>query len=163
MRVEELRPGTFTRILTRVAIEGDMRAGVALGRLARALETDTKRRLTSHGGHRPWEPTPASPGGPPAIISGTLRRSITHDPIAKVSGMHQTRVGTAVGFFPNYPVKTHHRKASRKPPTPANKYGLYLETGLRNGSTYPFLSTSYREFLPVAMRTIWRETFGGRW
>lgn len=162
--MEELRPGTFTRILGRVAIEGNIRAGVALGRLARGLEKDTKVRLTAHGGHRPWEPTPSRPGEAPAIISGTLRRSITHDPVHPAGhGNYETRVGTARGFFPNYPVKTHHRKANRKGPTPANKYGYYLETGLRNGATYPFLSTAYREYLPLAMKTIWRETFGGRW
>jgi hypothetical protein len=122
----ELRPGTFTRIFSEVQREGQLKARRALTGVALAVERQAKINA-SVGSHKRGTRTPASRGTGPAVISGTLRRSISHSPIVFTGGGWETKVGTAVGFQPPY---------GR---TPASKYGFYLETGLKNGSVYPFL------------------------
>ncbi|MDI5965716.1 hypothetical protein [Streptantibioticus silvisoli] len=124
----ELRPGMFTRLFAEIAADGQKRAHTMLTGLALAVERQAKVNASS-GAHKYGTPTPARPGAGPAVISGTLRRSLTHSPIIWTGGGWETKVGTAVGFNPPYGKKK----------TPANLYGKYLETGLRNGATYPFL------------------------
>lgn len=127
----ELRPGTFTRIFAEVEREGQLKSRRMLTALALAVERQAKVNA-SVGAHKRGTKTPASPGTGPAVISGTLRRSITHSAVVFTGGGWETKVGTAVGFTPNY---------GR---TPANKYGYYLEKeGLKNGATYPFLGPAY--------------------
>ena len=157
--MEELLPGTFTRVFTRVAVGGDMRAKSALEKLARAVETKAKQNL-AQSTHRYGTPTPARAGGPPALISGTLRRSVTHTPVVG-SGLTNwvTKVGTGTGFFAAY----RGKRGTVGGRTPANKYGYYLETGLRNGATYKWLTPAYRWGITVAGPSIWKESFSGKW
>ena len=150
--MEELRPGVFLRVLGRVQAEGLVRAREALGRTARIIETDAKVSL-ARSTHRPRERTGAVPGGPPALVSGTLRRSVTHLPVTMRGGSWETRVGPAAGFYPNYGGRSR---------TSSSRYGLYLETGLRNGARYPWLEPAWRAGL-AATEAMWRSAFTGGW
>lgn len=132
----ELKPGVFTVVFTQLRDAGVRNAGKGLTGLAYVVERQAKINVST-GSHRYGTHTPASPGAGPAVISGTLRRSITHDRVTRTADGWVTRVGPAVGFYPPYP----YRSRSGGPPrrTPANEYGKYLETGLRGGATYPWL------------------------
>lgn len=120
---------------------------LAMARFATAIQAEARRELarTTHT-HR--TKTPARPGGPPALISGTLRRSVIHTVPVRHGDVWSVRAGVAAGFYPPY--------GSTR--TASSKYGGYLETGLRNGATYPFLAPAFRV---VARRDthIWRDAF----
>lgn len=140
----------FTATFTRLAAEGEMKGRIALEPLANAVERQAKINASS-GSHKRGTPTPAQPGSGPAVISGTLRRSITHSAIARVGTGWETRVGTAVGFTPPY---------GR---SPASRYGLALETGLRNGAVYPFLGPAFTFAVRFAAPAIYRAAYGSGW
>ena len=146
----ELRPGTFTAVFARLDEHGRVRGRVALEPVARAIERQAKINA-SVGRHKRGTPTPAQPGTGPSVISGTLRRSITHSPIVQSGTGWETRVGTAAGFSPPY---------GR---TPASKYGLYLETGLKNGATYPFLVPAYQFVIRAVAPALYRAAYGTGW
>lgn len=61
----------FGRMSRRV--DAGSRIATAAG--AHLIEKKTKERLTTYS-HKKGEPTPSPPGQPPALITGTLRRSI---------------------------------------------------------------------------------------
>lgn len=145
----ELRPGVFLRVFTEIEREGQIKTRTVLTRLALVIERQAKINA-SVGAHKRGTPTPASPGTGPAVISGTLRRSITHTTAVFTGRGWETKVGTAVGFNPPY---------GR---TPANKYGYYLENGLKNGTTYPFLMPAYRFGLTVAP-ALYQQVFRPGW
>jgi hypothetical protein len=138
----ELRPRVFEALFTRLAARSAAAGAAALTSLALAIEREAKLNL-GKSSHRYGTRSPASVGGPPALISGTLRRSVTHSkPVVTEIGA-EVRVGLAVGFYPPY-------GKGRK--TPANKYGYYLETGqLHRGrqhgpsGAYPFLHPAFRK------------------
>jgi hypothetical protein len=133
----ELEPGDFTVTFDLFRSAGVRNAGKALTALAYVVEKQAKINA-SVGSHKYGTPTPARPGTGPAVISGNLRRSITHDRVSRdATGNWITKVGPAVGFFPPYPYHSRTGGAPRR--TSADKYGFYLETGLRNGSKYPWL------------------------
>lgn len=146
----ELKPGEFTAIFAKLSEEGRIRGRIALEPLAKAVVKQAKINA-SNGRHKYGTPTPARPGEGPARISGTLRNSITYSPIVQVGTGWETKVGTGVGFTPPY---------GR---TPANKYGLYLETGLKNGSTYPFLAPAFHFAVKFAAPAIYRAAYGTGW
>lgn len=134
---EELRRGVFTVMFSRLEDAGVRGAGKGLTALALVVEKQAKINVST-GSHRYGTPTPARPGAGPAVISGNLRRSITHDRVSRdVGGNWVTRVGPAVGFYPPYPHKGRNGGAPKR--TAANVYGRLLETGLRNGAKYPWL------------------------
>lgn len=151
----EVRRGTFFKIMTEIEAEGRVRSRVALMELALVVEKQAKINART-GSHKYGTPTPARPGTGPATISGNLRRSITHEPIVRDSaGGYSIKVGTAIGFYPSYPgVKSR---------TPANKYGYYLENGLRNGDTYPFLMPAFKFAIGVPAKLIYDKAFGSGW
>ncbi|ELP67688.1 hypothetical protein STRTUCAR8_08546 [Streptomyces turgidiscabies Car8] len=147
----ELRPGVFTRLFAEIQHAGQMKAHRVITQLALAVERQAKIN-TSVGAHRRGTPTPARPGAGPAVVSGTLRRSITHSPVIYVGGGWETKVGTAVGFTP-----PHGR-------TPANKYGYYLEKeGLKNGATYPFLKPAFDFGARVVAPQLYQAVFRPGW
>lgn len=149
--VGEWRPGVLEGLLAeRVARAGAANRS-ALAAVARAVETEVKTGLTrtSHP-YQAWgQRTTASPGGPPALVSGTLRRSITHTAVALDPVGLFTKVGTGVGFYPWY----------GKNRTPSSMYGKYLETGLRNGATYPFLAPPAERVMRMSAPAIWAAYF----
>jgi hypothetical protein len=135
----EVRPGTFTRLFTEVGMVAETGTREALGAAAAAVERAAKENLARAGTHKRGTKTPASPGGPPALVSGTLRRSVTHTLVTRVNvGIWETKVGTGVGVFPPY----------GKNRTASSQYGAALETGLRNGVRYPWLEPAFRQVMP---------------
>jgi hypothetical protein len=151
--VTEVRRGTFAKIFVELDAETKIRAKAALTQLALVVEKQAKINAST-GAHKYGTPTPARPGTGPAVISGTLRRAITHTPVKFVGGEFSCMVGMGIGSFPKY--------GSRK--TPANKYAMYLEkTGLRNGARYPFLIPAFKFAMGVPARLIYQEAFGSRW
>src|SRR5215472_3076113 len=64
------------------------------------IQVEAQRQLTRYS-HPPGTPTPAPPGGPPALVSGTLRRSIKARRPKQVSpGRIQGLVGPTVVYGP---------------------------------------------------------------
>lgn len=147
----ELKPGVFTKIMADLRIQGEVKVPPLLTTVALLIEKQAKINASS-GSHQRGTHTPARPGSGPAVISGTLRRSITHSPPHPIGAGHwECKVGTGVGFY-----APHSHTAS-------SRYGLYLETGLRNGSTYPFLRPAY-EFVLRSVPAICVARFGpGTW
>lgn len=147
----EIKPGVFTSLFLQIDAQAEAKSQLALTRLAIEVEHRAQSDL-SRLSHRYGTKTPASPGGPPAKISGNLARSVTHTMVARDGVGWSTRVGTRPGLYPWY----SHR-------TPANLYGRYLETGLRNGSTYPWLVPAFRWAVAMQGPMIYREVYGTGW
>jgi hypothetical protein len=148
--VGELRPGAFLRLFAEVQAAQELKTRRVMAQLGTLAERQAKINA-SVGAHRRGTPTPARPGTGPAVISGTLRRSLTHGQPARTATGWQVKVGTGVGFTPSY---------GR---TPANRYGYYLETGLRNGSTYPFLLPAAQFVMRIAAPQLYRAAFSAGW
>ncbi|MFK0222239.1 hypothetical protein ACIQWN_29115 [Streptomyces vinaceus] len=146
----ELRPGMFTALFTEISAAGQLKSKTFLTQLANAIERQAKTNA-SNGAHKRGTPTPASPGAGPAVISGTLRRSLTHSPIVPFGIGWETKVGTALGVSPPY---------GR---TPASQYGKALEQGLRNGATYPFLGPAYRFGMTVVAPQLYASIYRAGW
>ena len=151
----ELRPGTFTKIVVELDKEGRARSKVALRELSLVVEKQAKINASS-GAHPYGTKTPAFPGTGPAVISGTLRRAITHTPVKIVGGAFECKVGMAPGFYPPYGRRHFNR-------TPASKYAEYLEKGLKNGTKYPFLLPAYKFAMRVPAQMIYNKAFGSAW
>ena len=148
----EWRPGVMTAVFARLAVEGNTRSRLALEPLALAVEKQAKINASS-GAHEYGTPTPARPGTGPAVISGTLRRAITHTPVKPFEGGWQTFVGMGIGAFAPY-----------NPKTPANKYAYFLEIqGVRGGYKYPFLIPAFRFATGVPAKLIFDEIYGKTW
>lgn len=151
----EAKPGAWTAVFSRLTAQGEMKGRVALEPLALAIERQAKTNASA-GSHAYGTPTPASRGSGPAVISGNLRRSITHSPVTMLGPGHwQTKVGTGTGFYPGYGGRSR---------TPANKYGFYLEHGLRGGAKYPFLVPAFEYVTGAGARIIYDRAYGpGTW
>lgn len=148
----ELRPGIFTMGFARLDAEGMIRGRIGLEELAKAVEKQAKINA-SNGQHKRGTPTPAKPGEGPARISGTLRNSLDHSPITKDATGWSTKVGPKVGQFSDYNTRT-----------PADQYGYYLETGLKNGAKYPFLKPAAEFAGRTSAVTLFNKAYGeGGW
>lgn len=148
----ELRPGVLGALMVRINAQSEERAAIALGKVAGVIEARAKHNIGSSGTHRYGTKSPASPGGPPALISGTLRRSVTHSVPARTADGWECKVGTATGLYPPY--------GSRR--TPSSRYGFYLETGLRNGTRFPWLLPAFRDQIG-AVEGAFMAGFRGPW
>jgi hypothetical protein len=133
----------------------------ALEPLAIVIENQAKTNA-SNGSHPYGTKTPASPGTGPAIVSGSLRRAVTHTaPVASGGGWTAT-VGIAGGVYPPRRPSSGKR-GGRGKATPVSKYAEFLETGLRNGERYPFLLPAFHFGVTIAAPTIYRTAFGTGW
>ncbi|MFF0409054.1 hypothetical protein ACFYUY_01290 [Kitasatospora sp. NPDC004745] len=146
----ELRPGVFTELFTAIGAAAEVKAREALLQLGDAVERQAKINASS-GSHAHGTRTPARPGSGPAVVSGTLRRSITRTTPVRVATGWELKVGTMPGQVPSY-----GRTAS-------SRYGLYLETGLRNGAVYPFLSPAVRFVRAVVLPQVVQTVFRSPW
>lgn len=156
----ELRPGVFTALFARIAVEAQGKAAAALAVVGTAVERQAKINAST-GSHPYGTPTPAHPGTGPARISGTLVRSITHtDPALDAFGWSM-KVGTAAGLYPTYRSLSGATFTSK---TPANKYGYYLEvTGIRNGARYPFMGPAVDFATRHVAALAYQKIFGAPW
>lgn len=147
----ELRPGAFTRLFTEIEASQEVKTHKVITAIALVAERQAKINASS-GSHKRGTPTPARPGSGPAVVSGTLRRSLTHTEAAKIPGGWQIKLGPGAGFTPPYGK------------TPASQYGEILEkTGLRNGATYPFLVPAAQFAMRVAAPALYRAAFSSGW
>ncbi len=140
----ELRPGMFTEIFGKALELANERDRKALAIVAAAAERQAKVNALG-GTHKLGTPTPAHKGSGPALISGTLRRSITHTPVERDGLGWKSKVGMAGGVFAPYNART-----------PASLYAYYLETVW----DYPFLKPACRFAMQVAGPAIWKSSFG---
>lgn len=138
----EWRRGLLGGVIRDVGVRGDLSLREALGKLASAIEARAKDNA-AQGSHPRNTPTPAVKGAGPAIITGTLRRSIIHTRVERVGVQWQTRVGMAAGVTP--PTGS----------TPSSKYGLYLETVWN----YPFLLPAWQTCVRDVAPALWRSEF----
>lgn len=157
----ELTPGKIASIFAKVSAQAVDRGRLALEPLAIVIENQAKTNVST-GTHKYGTKTPAHPGAGPAIISGSLRRSITHTPAVMEAGAWTTMIGIAAGVYPPKRPNAGSRGGKAKQ-TPVSKYAKYLEEGLKNGETYPFLKPAFRFGLTVAAPSIYAAVFGVPW
>ena len=139
----ELRPGMFTKIFAEAWAKAEERDRRALTLVTVAAERQAKINASS-GSHKLGTRTPAVRGTGPAIISGTLRRAITHTQVERDGLGWRTKVGMAGGVYAPY----NHE-------TPASLYAHYLETVW----DYPFLMPAARFAMRVAGPALWKASF----
>lgn len=151
--MRELTPGVLAEVFARLAAEGVARAGPPVTALAAAVESQAKVEATN-GSHPYGTPTPATPGSGPAVVSGTLRRSVTHTPARPATAGWEAATFVAPGHYPPYP--KHGRR------TASALYGLYLETGLVNGATYPFMRPAAERVRP-SVPAVFTAAFAAPW
>ena len=148
----ELAPGVIAQIMGRTMVLAQFKTRDGLEELAYRVAAQA-RANASTGHHAHGTPTPARPGTGPAIISGTLVTSITHTPPIVQGVDWMSRVGPEGGRYAPYDHQRH---------TPSSKYGYYLETGLRNGTTYPWLKPA-GNIGHVVAPVVFKAVFASRW
>ncbi|WP_372672583.1 hypothetical protein [Amycolatopsis kentuckyensis] len=151
----ELAPGVLAAVFNRIATESNLRTRATIVPIADLIVKQAKINA-SVGKHPYGTKTPAWPGTGPAEISGTLYRSITRTAVAWTALGWEIKVGIAANQYPSY--------RGRKSKTSSSKYGLYLETGIRNGAKYPFLEPAFLFVVNGPARWIYDEMYGvGGW
>lgn len=142
----EWRPGVLEVLLKEITAVGraNFRAGGLL--IAAAIEAKAKAEL-GRSSHPYGTPSPASRGGPPALVSGAGRRSIGHQYMPGVEP--DIKIGTLTGVYP-----PRHGKSTTT--TATSKYLLYQETLSR--FDHPFLKPAF-DAVVVGQVAIWLESF----
>lgn len=135
-------PGVLPALLRDIERHGraNQRKGLLL--IAAAIEAAAKTKLGERS-HARGTPSPAGRGEPPALVTGTGRRSIGHQ---QILGMHEltVRVGTLANVYP------------RGGSTPSSEYLMYQETLRR--FDHAFLLPSFHEVVHGQVG-IWLESF----
>lgn len=90
----ELTPGVLAKIVAKVQQGGDEGAKAGLVAIAQAIETRAKMNANS-GSHRKGEPHVPGTGPGPNVVTGNLRRSITHQPPEQDGSGWFVRIGVA--------------------------------------------------------------------
>lgn len=149
-----LEPGVPTFIFARLTEGFIAKNVIAIAALADVTVKAIQASARSGGSHALGTPTPASPGGPPAMISGTLANSIGRSPISRGSGGATCQIGMIAGNYPTY----RSRKSS-------SQYAAILElVGCRNGATYPFLIQTATDTIEQMAEPIYTAAYGeGGW
>lgn len=149
---EEMVAGIIAARLARLGVELRAREPVVLVATATAVLERARANLTA-ARHPYGTKTPARPGGPPAMISGTLAGALalTHPTVTPLG--YTLHVGVKAGAFPPY----------GKRPTEAAKYGYYLEvTGAgRSHVRYPWLMPAVHAVGRGAAQAALRSAFMG--
>lgn len=147
----EWRPGLLAARLEEIKVEQAVKVRSAVAEAAAAVERQAKLNATNSGAHELGTPTPAGKGSGPAIISGTLRRSIVFTPPEPVGADEvESKVGMAAGVYPPASVYGKNNK------TPSSRYAKYLETVWE----YPFLVPALKTVVSNVAPGIWRKHFG---
>ena len=149
----ELLPGVLTQVFARVLVEAQERARLGLEEVGKLVHERAVQSVSARS-HPYRTATPASRGGPPAMISGTLSKSLTVTPATPSAQGWQVKVGTAPGMYP----ACNHR-------TPSSKYGYYLEVAGAGKShvRYPFLAAAAHAVAEPAAYTVFKALFAGPW
>jgi hypothetical protein len=165
MSEELMRPGSLTGVLARAKALGLLRSAEALTATALVIERRAKELLNQQV-HQYGTHTPASPGGPPAKISGQLQRSVTHV-TTKVADDIVIRIGPAdTPRVPYQRIKANartsgHRRVRARSAT-NGQVGKYLETGLKGGQRYPWLLPAFKEGI-ATVAGVYRTSFSQKW
>lgn len=143
----EWAPGVLAALLADIERRGraNQRRGLLL--IAAAVEANAKAKLTQRT-HRAGTQSPAGKGQPPALVTGTGRRSIGHEYIASLIEP-VVKVGTIANIYPPTRTATGGR-------TPSSKYLLYQEKLPR--FQHPFLLPAYHEVVAGQVK-YWLESF----
>lgn len=147
----ELAPGALAAALARVAAEVQAGAAVALNEVGRLVHERAVSSVSARS-HPYRTPTSATPGGPPAMISGTLARSLTHTSPQHSAQGWVVKVGTMPDMVPPYSART-----------PSSLYGHYLEVegAGRSRVRYPFLKAAFDATAEPAALTAFTAVFAG--
>ena len=144
-------PVGIATLFTRLNAEATKKGFTALTRLTLAVEKQAKANV-SYAPHKLGTPTPATPGRGPGLISGTLRRAITHtSPTPMGIGSWQSKVGMAKGPTAPYS-KTSAAVVAR----------ILEKDGTKAGNKFPFLEPAVKFGRDIAGPVIYRDVFG-RW
>jgi hypothetical protein len=142
--VPEWRPGVLEGLLKAIGTTGQASLRAGLFKIAAAIEAKAKAEL-SLTSHQFGTKSPAPSGGPPSLISGTGRRSITHQYVKE--GIETImKVGTAANVYPRYNGRT-----------PSSRYLYYQETDPE--FDHPFLEPSFLSIIHEKGVATWMEAF----
>lgn len=149
----ELAPGVLAGMLGKLSAKVEVRAPLALTEVAKLIEDRAIQSVAART-HSYRTPTPASRGGPPASISGTLAKSITHTTVKPGVAGWEIRVGLASGMYPPYRSRTS-----------SSMYGKYLETSGagRSHVRYPFLLPAFHAVALHGAYAVFKAAFAGSW
>lgn len=111
----------------------------ALKRSAILVEGDAKKSMRGTGTPH----IPSDPGQPPAVMTGKLRASITHEVKKEIGGDIEARVGIRGGTEPD-----------------TKNYGLFLEFGTSKMEKRPFLRPALAKNLKTIANLIERAVKG---
>jgi hypothetical protein len=131
----------LSQALLRLVSRADELGHQAVTRLALGVEAAAKEALNLRT-HTYGTPTPATPGGPPAKISGDLLRSVTHEVEGSVA-----RIGPADLPHSRYDTRgLRSRGGARAPTSDTGTIGKALEENLG----YPWLAPSADKMMAAA-------------
>lgn len=150
MSIQFVVQGTakFVAALDAIVKANDAATRAATAKGAHLIEAETKKRLTSSS-HPKGTPTPSSPGEPPSLVTGQLRRSIkVQGPTRIALGTYEARIGpTAVyGRIQELGGVTGRGHATTLPARP------YLAPSLEALIASGRLADAYTEAWAAAMR-----------
>jgi hypothetical protein len=152
--VPALEPGVFSDLFTKLAAQVAARATEALEAASTLVEERAIQSVSARN-HPRLTPTTASPGGPPAMISGTLAKSISHSRPEIKMGTIEIKIGMEAGHYAPY-----YRA------TASSLYAQYLETGVagRGGRAhYPFLRDAFEKTAHPAVLVTFKVAFSRPW
>jgi hypothetical protein len=133
MALRPIKSGVFAQLFTKIGAAANVAAPVMLEAIAKRCEEKAKDNL-SRFSHPHGRPTNASPGGPPAKVSGTLHDAVIAETAHLEAAGWTVRVGVLPGRTPWYSQ------------TEAAYYGELLETGeTRDGQDWPWLQPAFDE------------------
>jgi hypothetical protein len=152
--MRELEPGAMLALMLAQVEVIEAKVPAALTAIALGLQKQAVINAST-GAHVYGTKTPAWPGTGPARISGTLVRSIAHSGVRQIASGWEVRVGLIHGQYPTY--RTSGGSYTSK--TPSHEYGEYLERGLRNGATYPWLLPAFHHAIRIVTPVVMAKLF----
>ena len=151
----EFRPGAPTAIFAKIQDSVIGKGRIALAPVADGIVA-TAKRYASQGSHAHRTPTP-SPGNPlgPAIISGTLVKTIDRTPVVRISRGWLCQVGIRPGVYPPY--NNGNEMSS------VYAYILEVEGAGRSRHRFPFLYPAAEYGFLILAPTIYQRMYGSGW
>lgn len=148
----EWAPGVLADRLAKVTVLGEKNLTKGLYLIAVAVEAKAKAEL-SRTSHPYGTPSPAAHGSPPALVSGTGRRSIGHE-YMPVGFAHQVmKIGTIAGVYP----PRFRPGGPRRRSTPSSRYLWYQENLPR--FDHPFLRPAFESVIHDDSVRLWLTAF----
>ena len=136
---DSLLPHGLSDALRQLALDAESATGEVVAKLGDICEAAAKRNVGSGGAHKAGTPTPARRGSGPAVITGDLRRAVTHEMV----GPATVHVG---------PADIPHRAAKsgwKAPRANSGQIGKYVED-----LGYVWLSPAVDEMIDVSDQAV---------